>query len=199
MDLKRGRCADDARVGPLRLVIRILHGPPSRSRPHASADMSPILERIQTTARAILAALLTATTTGPLPCLLEVVTAPRGAALSAARVIHADHAGLEGAEEGLEVRDAREDDAEGLHGQLTDHGGPGAKGAVRRPVRTDAEDELGDDGSHDEDAEGKDYDDDGLLRLRDLHLAHDDGWDYDEEDLSDDVEDSEVYPERSLL
>lgn len=159
--------------------------------------MRPVPQRVEAATDTLLAA--AATVRRRHLCLFEVVAAARGATLAAPRVVHADHARLERAEEGLEVGDAREHDAEALDGEGAHYGRPGIESPVRRLTRPVDEDDLGDDGGGNEDAEGEDYYYNGLFALWDLHAPHDDSRNYDEKYLGDDVEDSEGNPERGLL
>lgn len=110
-DLERCSGADDARVGPLRVAIDVLRPTLHRRGMRAAADVRPVLQRVEAAADALLAAAAARRRRLLRRLLVEVVTPARGAALAPPRVVHADHARLERAEEGLEEGHAREYDA----------------------------------------------------------------------------------------
>lgn len=185
-----------ARVGP-QLEVSVLRVPPGRGRPRAGTDVRPLLKGVEVTPVALLAA---ATTGRPLGLLKVVVAAVTGStALAATRIVYADHARLERAEKGLEVWHARKDNTEALHKHSADDSWPGREGPVRGTSHLPPEDELRDDGSDDEDAEGKDENNAGFFYFQDPHALHDHGRDDKEEHLSDDVEDPEANPKCSLF
>lgn len=110
-NLERRSRSDDARVGPLRMAIDVL-GPTLYGRGvRSAADVRPVLQRVEAAAYALLAAAAARRRRLLRRLLVEVVTPAGGTALAPPRVVHADHAGLERAEEGLEEGHAREHDA----------------------------------------------------------------------------------------